>query len=131
MREDPWHAFACESVRRLSTTRAHDVAQQICESARANSCLASVQFVPDSHILDGQIHLTTETIFYDVSEVHILAPSHLPSAAPGSAILARQTAKHTRYDDYARGLEAKLVPFVLDRFGSLGEEAKYLVNALG
>ena len=131
MQNDPWHAFACESVRRLSTTRAHDIAaQQICDFARANNCLASVQFVPDSLIPDGQIHLTTETILYDVSGVHILAPSHLPSATPGAAIKARETAKHTKYDDYAREMEAKLVPVALDRFGSLGDEAKHLINVI-
>jgi hypothetical protein len=89
-----------------------------------------VSFVPDSHIPDGQIHTTTESIFYDVSGVHILALSHLISAIPSSAIAAREAAKHTKYDGYAKEMEAKLVPFVLDRFGSLGKEAASLVETV-
>ena len=53
IQNDPWHAFACECVRRLSTTRTHDIAaQQLCDFSRANNCLSSVSFVPDSHIPD-------------------------------------------------------------------------------
>ena len=131
IQDDPWHAFACECVRRLSTTRTHDIAaQQLCDFSRANGCLSSVSFVPDSHLPDGQIYLTTESLFYDVSGVHALAPSHLVSATPGSAIKAREAAKHTKYDDYAKEMEARLVPFALDRFGSLGEEAAALVKTI-
>ena len=76
------------------------------------------------------MNLTSESLFYDVSGVHILAPSHLVSATPGSAIKAREVAKHSKYDDYAKDMEARFVPFVLDRFGSLGEEAAALVETI-
>ena len=105
---DLWHCLACEGTRRKSVTRVHDkVATAVCSFARQRGCVASVSFDSGGLTPDGQVHTVEATWLFDVSGVHILAPSHLRSATPGSAVTARVTTKHLKCDSHATGRECK------------------------
>ena len=130
---DPWHAFACEAIRRLSITKRHDhAAYHLCEFSRSQGCLSNVVSKdPKALIPDGEIFLARDSIFFDVSGVHSLAPSHFrPHAPQGSAVAGRETHKETKYAEYATERHARIVPFVLDCFGALGERAMGLVDLI-
>ena len=98
--------------------------------ARQCGCVASVSFDGGGLTPDGQVHTLETTWYFDVSGVHILAPSHLRSATPGSAVAARVVAKHRKYDDYAANHQSKFVPVVLDRFGSMAKESEDFLEAI-
>ena len=85
--------------------------------------MASVSFDSGGLTPDGQVHTVEATWLFDVSGVHILAPSHLRSATPGSAVTARVTTKHLKYDSHATDRECKFVAIILDRYGSLAKES--------
>ena len=75
---------------------------------------------PKALIPDGEIFLARDSIFFDVSGVHSLAPSHFrPHAPQGSAVAGRETHKETKYAEYATERHARIVPFVLDCFGTV------------
>ena len=130
---DPWHAFACEAIRRLSITKRHDhAAYHLCEFSRSQGCLSNVVAKdPGALIPDGEIFLARDSIFFDVSGVHSLAPSHFRPHAPlGSAVAGREDFKETKYAEYATERHARIVPFVLDCFGALGQGALDLVDLI-
>jgi hypothetical protein len=131
MVNDPWHCLSCESTRRRAVTRVHDsVANTICAFARQCGCVASVSFDGGGLTPDGQVHTLEATWYFDVSGVHILAPSHLRSATPGSAVAARVAAKHRKYDNHASNHQSKFVPVVLDRFGSMAKESEDFLETI-
>ena len=132
--DDPWHPFACEAIRRLSVTRRHDAAaHHFLAFARSNGCLANIVAKdPRSLIPDGELFLSCDSIFFDVSAVHSLAPSHLlsPSCVAHTAIEERETWKISKYAAYAQERHGKIVPIVLDCFGLLGDHALALIDQI-
>ena len=131
MVDDPWHPFACETIRRLSVTRRHDAAAyHFLAFARSNGCLANIVAKdPKSLIPDGELFLASDSIFFDVSGVHTLAPSHLsPSSVARTAVEGREKHKLTKYKTYAEERQGKIVPIVLDCFGMLGDLALSLID---
>ena len=87
---------------------------------------------PRSLIPDGELFLSCDSIFFDVSAVHSLAPSHLlsPSCVAHTAIEERETWKISKYAAYAQERHGKIVPIVLDCFGLLGNHALALIDQI-
>ena len=130
---DPWHPFACEAIRRLSVTRRHDAAaHHFMAFARSNGCLANIVAKdPNGLIPDGELFLASDSIFFDVSGVHTLAPSHLsPSSTARTAVEEREAFKISKYSAYAEERHGKIVPIVLDCFGMLGDHAVSLIDVI-
>jgi hypothetical protein len=126
---DPWHPFACPSVRRRAVTTRHDRAMRlVCEFARA--CSATTRLEPKdfgSLVPDAEIFFSHDTILCDFSGVHATAPSHLASG-PGRAVAARAAAKHAKYDAHAAACDSRFVPLVVDCWGSIHDEFRELLK---
>ena len=69
------------------------------------------------------------SVYFDVSGVSLTAPSY-SHMAPGAALRARETSKVTKYFNFARDNDAKIAPFVLDCFGSLGKKSMQFLDSI-
>lgn len=77
-----------------------------------------------------------ERLLIDVTVVRPTAPTHLnnPTLAPQANGLATaaaaERAKHAKYDEACRLRRWKMIPFAFESYGSLGSEARRLLNTL-
>ena len=98
--------------------------------ARAHSCLAhAIKKDLSDRVPDGLVHFGDRSVYFDVSGVSLTAPSY-SHMAPGAALRARETSKVTKYFNFARDNDAKIAPFVLDCFGSLGKKSMQFLDSI-
>ena len=71
--------------------------------------------------MDIVITLTTGRVWVDVSLVNPLAPSYLRSKDPKTT---REKAKDKKWSDHARSNGIEFIPFIVDVYGGIGEQAK-------
>ena len=72
--------------------------------------------------------------YLDVVVTHPCAPAYCADAAVESGFAARTAAaaKHTKYQPHTAGVPGRLVPFAVETYGRLGEEAlSFLRKAAG
>ena len=130
----PWHALTCVNLRRGVITQRHNAAMNVlCKFARSHGVLCRLEPKDDSSLVpDGEFHLPRSTVLVDVSGTHPHCASYRVKAIrdPGSAVVGRETTKHTKYDAYATSARAGFVPFVLDTYGRLGKEALAFIDLI-
>ena len=134
MAPQPWHPLSCVNLRRGVITQRHNAALNLlCKFARSHGVLCRLEPKDDSSLVpDGEFHLPRTTVLIDVSGTHPHCASYRDNAVrdSGSAIVARESTKHAKYDAYAASAQADFVPFVLDTYGRLGDEALAFVDRI-
>jgi hypothetical protein len=130
---DPYHAFSCSRLKRLSINTRHDRCQNLLASfARQNSCI--VHLTPKQHrsvVPDGEVAFCYSSDYFDVSGINPIAPSYVDSSIndEGKARQSREAYKITKYREYSSQNGKGFVPFVLESFGGLGARAhKFLTK---
>ena len=125
----PWHALSCAKLKRKTITRRHDrCCQLLCRFARSNDCTAHVVQKDLAHLLpDGEIHMFSQTVDFDVSGVNPHTPSYV-DMAPGKAMAEREKYKIGKYGTHSQRGGRTFVPFVLDCYGCLAPAALQLLK---
>ena len=128
---NPWHCLSCPALKCRSIYRRHNaVVDLLLRFARAHSCLAhAIKKDLSDRVPDGLVHFGDRSVYFDVSGVSLTAPSY-SHMAPGAALRARETSKVTKYFNFARDNDAKIAPFVLDCFGSLGKKSMQFLDSI-
>ena len=125
------HPLGCVSLRRGGINKRHDSCQNgLARFARSNLCLVHVTpKSEDSKVPDLDVVLAAEAVLVDVSGTDPLAPSIRRAVAgtPGHALKIRAGAKRSKYGEMAA--EAReFLPFCIESYGGLGEEALKLLD---
>jgi len=125
----PWHALSCAKLKRKTVTRRHDrCCQLLCRFARSNDCTAHVVQKDLAHLLpDGEIHMFSRTVDFDVSGVNPHTPSYV-DMAPGEAMTQRERYKIGKYAAHSEQQGRAFAPFVLDAYGCLAPAALQLIK---
>ena len=119
-------------LRRAGINKRHDSCQNgLARYARSNLCL--VHITPksvDSKVPDLDVVFATEGVLVDVSGTDPLSPSIRQSVAgaPGQTLKIRAGAKRSKYRELAAEQGKEFLPFCIESFGGLGEEALKLLD---
>ena len=124
---DSWHALSCQSLKRLSIFSRHElIVLLLIQFLNSNGFLArTLKKNRSDKLPDIEVHLPHETIFLDVSGTHPLNPSYLSRTLsnPNAALDYRANYKAGKYDAWAAERNGRFLPFVLDSFGRLQQQA--------
>ena len=134
----PLHALSCKLRCGTLTTLRHDKAcKLLAQFARSAGCLASCTDKTDfggrgsrgQKVPDGVIHTSSSSYLFDAHGVHTLAPS-AAHREPEAVIRSRERRKTNKYREQAFLEGCEFIPFVMDTYGRLGQQAELLCEKL-
>ncbi len=142
-KDDPSHLHACPLLRRTAVNARHNGIVQALASLARNELGLHVSIEPSWYDAkggqdrpDAVITTHARSWLVDVSVVHSSAASYLSRfhthLRPRAAAAQREKEKHGKYDGMAdaNGPGMTMVPFVLESFGAVGEEASAFIHTL-
>ncbi len=132
----PWHHLSCPK-RRKPVTRRHDIVVRMLNSwitkLGAFSCVEPRRLSDeDERRPDIDVQLGNQRFLIDVTVRNPTCPSHLVAASKKSlaTAAAAEREKTTKYRDIAKDNDATFVPFAIETYGGIGDEANKFVITL-
>ena len=135
MQVDPWHYLSCNFALSHSMTKRHnavrDAIVRVCNKAGITTIREPAHLFTDGNKRpDAQIIYHNTNTLIDIAVSNPIAPTHATHAAQhilGTATNAEKR-KNDKYNEDCRAFGADFIPFSVEVFGGLGEQARQLIK---